>query len=81
MIYDLYKLEGENEILLKSFSGEQGKVTFTEPSNKNSKYFLITKLKNYATNEELISEKSNIVEIISQSKKIVSNKKFDKWYI
>lgn len=80
MLYDLYKLEEEKEILLKSFSGEQGKVTFTEPS-KNSRYFLITKLKNYATNEELISEKSNIVEIISQSKKIISTKKTDKWYI
>ncbi|MDD4110407.1 MAG: transglycosylase domain-containing protein [Clostridia bacterium] len=82
MAYDLYKLESEKEILLKSFSGEQGKVTFTEPSNKkNSKYFLITKIKNYATNEELISEKSNIVEIVAQGEKIVSNKKLDKWYI
>lgn len=83
MLYDLYRVENEKEIFLKSFSGEQGKIIFTEPSSskKNSKYFLITKIKNYATDEELISEKSNIVEILSNDKKIINNNPIDKWYI
>lgn len=82
LIYELYKLENDKDILLKSFNGEQGLVTFTEPAqSKNSKYFLITKIKNYATGEELTSERSNIVEIISQNKKIISTDKNDKWYI
>lgn len=83
LIYDLYKIEDNEDILLKVFSGEQGKVTFAEPSStkKNSKYFLITKIKNYATDVELTSEKSNIVEIISQNKKIISTENSEKWYI
>lgn len=83
LIYELYKMNEKKDVLLKSFSGEQGKITFTEPSSndKNSKYFLVTKIKNYATGEELTSEKSNIVEIIAQNKKIVSNDSSNKWYI
>ena len=83
MSYDLYKIENEKDVLIKSFEGEQGTVTFTEPSSNknNSRYFLITKIKNYATNEELVSDKSNIVEILSSDKKIITNNNPDKWYI
>lgn len=82
LIYELHKLDNDKSILLKSFSGERGKVTFTEPAQKkNSKYFLITKIKNYATGEEVTSEKSNTVEIIAQNKKIISTENSNKWYI
>jgi membrane peptidoglycan carboxypeptidase len=84
LMYELYKISANNEEkLLKTFNGESGKVTYTEPSsNDKNKYFLITKIKNYATGEELTSDRSNIVEIISKNSNIIStNDKSNKWYI
>lgn len=85
LTYELYKVEDGKEKLIKTFGGESEITTYTEPQSKDkiTKYFLITKIKNHATGEELTSDKSNIVEIIStgNSKIISTNTQKNKWYV
>lgn len=78
--YELYRVEENGDVLVKTFSGENGKVTFYLPKNDiNTKFYLITKIKNHSTNQEISSEKSNIIEFIGLKTNNEENKK--SWYI
>lgn len=81
--YDLYKIENNNEKLIKSFDGISGKLNYTAPfgKNKSEKYYLKTKIKNYATGQEIESEPSKIIELIKTSKNAVTIDNSNKWYI
>lgn len=79
--YELYRIENNENKLVKTFGGQNGKVTYTLPqSNKESKFFLISKIKNFSTNEEISSENSNIVHFRGKEAKTtqISQKN---WYI
>lgn len=81
--YDLYKIENNKAKLIKSFDGISGKLNYTAPfgKNKSEKYYLKTKIKNYATGQEIESEPSKTIELIKTSKNTVVSEKSDKWYI
>ena len=79
--YELYRIENDENKLVKTFGGQNGKVTYTLPqSNKEFKFFLITKIKNFSTNEEVSSDNSNIVHFLGKEAKTtqISQKS---WYI
>lgn len=79
--YELYRIENDENKLVKTFGGQNGKVTYTLPqSNKESKFFLISKIKNFSTNEEVSSDISNVVHFLGKEAKTtqISQKR---WYI
>lgn len=79
--YELYRIENDENKLVKTFGGQNGKVTYTLPqSNKESKFFLISKIKNFSTNEEVSSDNSNVVHFLGKEAKTtqISQKR---WYI
>ncbi len=79
--YELYRIENDENKLVKTFGGQNGKVTYTLPqSNKEFKFFLISKIKNFSTNEEVSSDNSNIVHFLGKEAKTtqISQKS---WYI
>ena len=76
-----YRIENDENKLVKTFGGQNGKVTYTLPqSNKESKFFLVSKIKNFSTNEEVSSDNSNIVHFLGKEAKTtqISQKR---WYI
>lgn len=79
--YELYRIENNENKLVKTFGGQNGKVTYTLPqSNKESKFFLVSKIKNFSTNEEVSSDNSNVVHFLGKEAKTtqISQKR---WYI
>lgn len=79
--YELYRIENDENKLVKTFGGQNGKVTYTLPqSEKESKFFLVSKIKNFSTNEEVSSDNSNIVHFLGKEAKTtqISQKS---WYI
>lgn len=79
--YELYRIENNENKLVKTFGGQNGKVTYTLPqSDKESKFFLVSKIKNFSTNEEVSSDNSNIVHFLGKEAKTtqISQKS---WYI
>ena len=79
--YELYRIENDENKLVKTFGGQNGKVTYTlSQSNKESKFFLVSKIKNFSTNEEVSSDNSNIVHFLGKEAKTtqISQKS---WYI
>ena len=64
LIYELYKIENDNEVLLSVVSNKTGDCVQEFNLDKRTKFFVITKIKNYADNTEIISDKSNIIELI-----------------
>ena len=79
--YELYRIENGENKLVKTFGGQNGKVTYTLPqTNKESKFFLISKIKNFSTNEEVSSDNSNVVHFLGKEAKTtqISQKR---WYI
>lgn len=79
--YELYRIENDENKLVKTFGGQNGKVTYTLPqSDKESKFFLVSKIKNFSTNEEVSSDNSNIVHFLGKDAKTtqISQKS---WYI
>lgn len=79
--YELYRIENDENKLVKTFGGQNGKVTCTLPqSDKESKFFLVSKIKNFSTNEEVSSDNSNIVHFLGKEAKTtqISQKS---WYI
>ena len=79
--YELYRIENDENKLVKTFGGQNGKVTYTLPqSDKESKFFLISKIKNFSTNEEVSSDNSNVVHFLGKEAKTtqISQKR---WYI
>lgn len=79
--YELYRIENGENKLVKTFGGQNGKVTYTLPqSNKESKFFLISIIKNFSTNEEVSSNNSNVVHFLGKEAKTtqISQKR---WYI
>ena len=82
LTYELYRIDKNKDTLIKTFEGENGKVSYTIPQSENkTKFYLITKIKNHATNQELTSEKSNVIEFVgtkTNSSKVTTQKN---WYI
>lgn len=79
--YELYRIENDENKLVKTFGGQNGKVTYTLPqSDKESKFFLVSKIKNFSTNEEVSSDNSNVVHFLGKEAKTtqISQKS---WYI
>lgn len=83
LIYELYKIENNKEVLISVVSNKKGKCQQFFDINDRTKYFIITKLKNYADNTEIISDKSNEIELIpiNNSKSKFESKEDTKWYI
>ena len=65
LIYEIYKQENNNDILLSTITNTNGLCEQKFDIDKRTKYFVITKLKNYADNTEIISDKSNIIELLA----------------
>ena len=63
-IYEIYENDGNFDRLLSTITNTSGTTTQTFDINKRTKYFVISKLKNYADNTEIISNKSNIIELL-----------------
>ena len=80
LIYELYKIEDNKEQLLSVVANKKGLCTQTFNINKKTKYFIITKIKNYADNTEIISDKSNLVELMPIKNTNLIKPKNDKWY-
>ena len=64
LIYEIYKIEDKNEELLSVITNQKGNCIQEFNIDKKTKYFVITKIKNYADNTEIISDKSNIIELM-----------------
>lgn len=80
--YDLYRIKDKQNILEKSFDGQNGTIEYTTNFyTTNDKYFLVTKLVNYALSETLESEPSQTIEFVQTKKEPTLQKKVDKWYI
>ena len=64
LIYEIYyECDGEQN-LLSEISNQSGICEQSFDIDKRSQYFIITKIKNYADNTEIISDKSNIVDLV-----------------
>lgn len=63
--YDVYKIEDNSEIFLKSISNSNGIYCFKTRQNPNQicKYFIKVKAKNYINGNIVESEKSNEIEL------------------
>lgn len=64
LIYEIYKQENNNDVLLSTITNQNGVCEQKFDIYEKTKYFVITKLKNYADNSEIISDKSNIIELL-----------------
>ncbi len=81
LTYELYRVDEPNDVLIKTFGGQDGKITFTIPKTSNkTKFYIISKIKNYATNQEISSEKSNLIEFINTNSSQTKTQK-SKWYV
>ncbi len=65
LIYEIYKEENGNDFLLSTITNTAGLCEQKFDLNKRTKFFVVTKLKNYADNTEIISDKSNIIELLA----------------
>ena len=65
LIYEIYRDDNGNDILLSTITNTNGLCEQKFDINKRTKYFVVTKLKNYADNTEIISDKSNIIELLA----------------
>ena len=86
LIYELYKIKDNKTELCQVVSGQNGNVVLKEniENNKIVSYYLISKIKNFTNNNEIISEKSNTVELIStKDNNMINNENLakTKWYI
>ena len=81
LIYEIYKINNDKEELLSVIANKKGLCTQTFNINKKTKYYIITKIKNYADNTEIISDKSNIVELMPlNDTNIIKTNNKNKWY-
>lgn len=71
LIYELYKIEDGKEELLSVTANSKGLCTQTFDIDKKTKYYIITKIKNYADNTEIVSDKSNIIELMPLNNSII----------
>ena len=86
LIYELYKIKDNKTELCQVISNKNGETVLREKIEKNKivSYFVICKIKNFTNNTEIISEKSNIIELISTSENSMinnNNSSKSKWYI
>ena len=64
LIYELYcEIDGKPQ-LLSEISNQSGYLEQKFDINQRCKYFIITKIKNYADNTEIVSDKSNIIDLV-----------------
>ena len=63
--YDLYKLDNNKEIYLQTISGKHGSCCFKQALSKNerAKFVVKVKAKNNITNDYIVSDNSNILEL------------------
>ncbi len=81
LIYELYKINNDKEELLSVVANKKGLCTQTFDIDEKTKYFIITKIKNYADNTEIISDKSNIVELMPiKNTNTIKTNNDSKWY-
>jgi len=65
--YDLYKLENNKERYQQTISGKHGICCFKQALNKNerAKFFVKVKAKNIITNDYIVSDNSNVLELVN----------------
>lgn len=81
LTYELYRVSKNEDVLVKTFGGENGKTTYVLPqAEKSNKFYLVTKIKNHSTGKEVSSEKSNIVEFVG-SKTTQAQNEEQSWFI
>ena len=64
LIYEIYSLNDNTAKLISTITNASGNITQNFEIFNKTKYFVIAKLKNFADNSEIISEKSNIIELL-----------------
>lgn len=64
LIYELYKIEDTKQELICVIANKKGLVSQDFVIDDKTKFYIITKIKNYADNTEIVSDKSNIIELI-----------------
>ncbi|MBQ3494129.1 MAG: hypothetical protein IJA69_01800, partial [Clostridia bacterium] len=69
MIYDIYKIVDNKQQLVACIMNKNGKISeeFSIENNKKVQFFVVTKLKNYADNTEIVSDNSNVIELYNKS--------------
>ena len=63
--YYLYELANGNEILIETIKGKEGLTEFCvrQPANKITRYTIRCGVKNYKTQEEILSQQSNVLSL------------------
>ena len=64
LIYEIYSVSDGEPKLLSEISNKSGICEQSFDIDKRCKYFIITKIKNYADNTEIISDKSNVIDLV-----------------
>ena len=64
LIYEIYSVSDSEPKLLSEISNKSGICEQSFDIDKRCKYFIITKIKNYADNTEIISDKSNVIDLV-----------------
>ena len=78
--YELIKSTNDNEKVVMTCSNVSGKQEYNVGKVEKCSYYLVAKIKNFANNVEVVSNKSNQIKFY-QSKSSVQYKPNDKWYI
>lgn len=83
LTYEIYKIQDNKTSLMSVVSNLNGitNQTFDYAIGKKCSYYVISKIKNFADNTEVVSDKSNIVELYSNSNSSSKNKETSKWYL
>lgn len=64
LIYEIYTIKNGEQKLISTITNASGNTTQNFEIFNKTKYFVIAKLKNFADNSEIISERSNIIELL-----------------
>ena len=81
LIYETYKSVDGNDILISTIAGKKGECKQTFDIDSRTSYFVITKIKNFADNTEIISDKSNTIELMPKNQGTSLKLNNSKWYI
>lgn len=83
LIYEIYKFINGKQQLISVVTNKKGKIEEKFEINKNQKiqFYVVTKIKNYADNSEVVSDKSNIIELYNNGKNNNEKTNSSKWYI
>ena len=64
LIYEIYSESNGKTTLLAEISNQSGRCEQSFDIEKRCKYYIITKIINYADNTEIISDKSNVIDLV-----------------